>query len=86
LGIIVLEAMIGRVPFRIREDEPPVCLEGGFKVATNPQIVMWNKIICEPWDAIFREPSMHGRTPEYFGFDDATWQFIDAVREVIALH
>jgi len=37
---------------------------------------MWNQILFDPWDHIFRE--MRG-TPEHYGLDDVTWHFIDAV-------
>ncbi|WVQ75145.1 hypothetical protein IAR50_004754 [Cryptococcus sp. DSM 104548] len=60
LGCIVLEGLIGRVPFRKAEDDPP--------------IVLWNKILYEPWEDCFRDPKLARHAP-----DQVTFNFIDAL-------
>nr|ODN91161.1 AGC protein kinase [Cryptococcus depauperatus CBS 7841] len=62
LGCIVLEGLIGRVPFRKAEDDPPM--------------VLWNKILYEPWDDCFRDPKLARFAP-----DPVTYNFIDALLE-----
>ncbi|WWC73525.1 uncharacterized protein I206_107497 [Kwoniella pini CBS 10737] len=60
LGCIVLEGLVGRVPFRKLDDEPPM--------------VLWNKILFQPWDELFHEPKMARFMP-----DPVTYHFIDAL-------
>ncbi|ODO06945.1 hypothetical protein I350_04306 [Cryptococcus amylolentus CBS 6273] len=59
LGCIVLEGLIGRVPFRRAEDDPPM--------------VLWHKILYEPWEDCFRDPKLARHAP-----DQVTYNFIDA--------
>ncbi|WRT69524.1 uncharacterized protein IL334_006511 [Kwoniella shivajii] len=60
LGCIVLEGLVGRVPFRKADDEPPM--------------ILWNRILCDPWDELFLEPKMARFMP-----DPVTYSFIDAL-------
>ncbi|WVQ79370.1 hypothetical protein IAT38_001467 [Cryptococcus sp. DSM 104549] len=60
LGCIVLEGLIGRVPFRKAEDDPPM--------------VLWNKILLDPWDDCFKDPKMARYAP-----DAVTYSFIDSL-------
>ncbi|WVQ96142.1 hypothetical protein IAU59_003245 [Kwoniella sp. CBS 9459] len=60
LGCIVLEGLVGRVPFRKSEDEP--------------LMVLWSKILQDPWDELFHEPKMANYRP-----DPVTYNFIDGL-------
>ncbi|WVF68608.1 hypothetical protein IAT40_003378 [Kwoniella sp. CBS 6097] len=60
LGCIVLEGLVGRVPFRKTEDEP--------------LMVLWSKILQDPWDELFHEPKMANYKP-----DPVTYNFIDGL-------
>ncbi|WVW86748.1 hypothetical protein I302_108802 [Kwoniella bestiolae CBS 10118] len=60
LGCIVLEGLVGRVPFRKADDEPPM--------------VLWNRILFDPWDELFHDPKMARFMP-----DPVTYNFIDAL-------
>ncbi|WWC92991.1 uncharacterized protein L201_007955 [Kwoniella dendrophila CBS 6074] len=50
LGCIVLEGLVGRVPFRKAEEEPPM--------------VLWNKILYDSWDDFLHDPAMASFIPD----------------------
>ncbi|ORY34907.1 kinase-like domain-containing protein [Naematelia encephala] len=64
LGCIIFEGLIGRVPFRKEDGEPP--------------LVLWNKILQDSWDLVLYDPNT-GRLYEEHVLDDTTWHFIDAL-------
>ncbi|KJE04940.1 AGC protein kinase, partial [Cryptococcus gattii NT-10] len=62
LGCIVFEGVVGRVPFRKGDEDPPV--------------VLWNKILYGSWDDCFRDPKLARYTPDQttYEFIDALLQ------------
>ncbi|ORX37851.1 hypothetical protein BD324DRAFT_650394 [Kockovaella imperatae] len=65
LGCIVLEGLVGRVPFHAEEDEP--------------LSMLWNRILLDPWEDALREPRIACRPLTEYGLDEVTWSFIDAL-------
>jgi hypothetical protein len=41
--------------------------------------VLYNKILLDPWDEIFRDSKLRGQSPADWGIDSTTYHFIDAV-------
>ncbi|KIR60119.1 AGC protein kinase, partial [Cryptococcus bacillisporus CA1873] len=62
LGCIVFEGVVGRVPFRKGDEDPPV--------------VLWNKILYDSWNDCFRDPKLARYTPDQttYEFIDALLQ------------
>ncbi|KAK4685391.1 hypothetical protein P7C73_g4760, partial [Tremellales sp. Uapishka_1] len=65
LGCIILEGMIGRVPFKQRKHE---IVED-----------LWNRILFVPWEHVFLEPGVHPRSPAHYGLDRVTMDLIGAL-------
>ncbi|RXK37334.1 AGC protein kinase [Tremella mesenterica] len=57
LGCMMVECMIGRVPFRKKDEEP---------VST-----LWERILHDPWYLIFEDPKLGGLNPTEWGMCDA---------------
>ena len=96
LGCIVLEALVGRVRVlflastyikpcrslskRTKTSLQYVWLESRMQRTDDLKAILWEKILRDPWDDVFRDPRLARRSAEYFGLDPITWGFIDSVR------
>ncbi|OXB37020.1 AGC-group protein kinase [Cryptococcus neoformans] len=60
LGCIIFEGLMGRVPFRKRDEDPPM--------------VLWNKILYDPWDDCFGDPKL-----AKYALDQTAYKFIDSL-------
>lgn len=67
---------MGRVPFRKGDEDPPVRTYFSLMERVNKegQMVLWNKILYDPWDDYFKDPKLARYAP-----DQTTYKFIDAV-------
>lgn len=65
LGCIILECLVGRVPFKSEKDETVMDL--------------WNKILSDPWDEFFEDPMWARHTLDKLGIDADTYRLLDGL-------
>lgn len=50
---------------------------------TRAQIVLYNRILLDPWDEMFNDPRLKGASPADYSIDPTTYHFIDAVGDLV---